>query len=314
MSPGLRWQGAVFSALALAITLAIGLESALATAIFGIDRLNQFPVHELLLVGVLIAVLGLPHGALDAVFARQLFRLKGLLGWALFSLAYVGLAAVVVSVWAAAPTLFLWGFLLASAWHFAGDPVAGTPWVTRALYGGLIIVLPAMLHGSELQRLLGMVAGPASAAVIAPVLAQMVLPWLGATVLAGAMLARRSRHAAVELAALAAVAVAAPPLVSFTVYFCVMHSPRHILRTFASFPPAPWRLPLATALKPTLVVFVALATLVGPLMTSAAFGWRSIDLSTQTWLMQVVFVGLAALTLPHMVLMERARRAGLPLP
>ena len=306
MSPGLRLQGGLFSALALALGFAFAL--ALATA--GPNGASLAPTHELWMAGVLIAVLGLPHGALDVVFARKLLGVDGLLGWAAFSVVYVGLAAVVVAVWAVAPMLFLCGFLLGSALHFGGDLPARTSWVTRALYGGVIIVLPALMHGPELQGLLGMVAGPASAAVVGPVLAQMALPWLGATVVAGVLLARTSRLAALELTALAAVAVAAPPLLSFTVYFCAMHGPRHILRTLGSFPPADRRRTLAMALWPTLAVFLVLTALVA----MAALGWQSIGSSAQTWVMQVVFVGLAALTLPHMVLLDRARRAGVSLP
>ncbi|MDZ7589651.1 MAG: Brp/Blh family beta-carotene 15,15'-dioxygenase [Rubrivivax sp.] len=306
MSPGLRLQGGVFSVLALACALAF----VLAWVTVGLDGSSLAPMDELWLAAALIAVLGMPHGALDAVFARKLLGVKGLLGWAAFSLAYVGLAALVVALWALEPTLFLCGFLLVSALHFGGDLPARTVWVTRALYGGVIIVLPALMHAHELQRLLGMVAGPASAAVVTPVLAQMALPWLGATVVAGVLLALTSRLAALELTALAAVAVSAPPLLSFTVYFCAMHSPRHILRTLGSFPASELRQTLAMALWPTLAVFVVLTALVA----TAALGWQSIGTSAQTWVMQVVFVGLAALTLPHVVLLERARRAGLPLP
>lgn len=303
MSPGLRLQGAVFGVLALALA------SALALATPGLNETMLAPMHELWVAGALIAVLGMPHGALDVVFARKLFGVDGLLGWTAFSVAYVGLAALVVAIWALAPTLFLCGFLLGSAFHFGGDPAAGTSWVTRILYGGVIIVLPALMHGSELQRLLGMVAGPASAAFVAPVLAQMALPWLGASLVAGVLLARTSRLAALELAALVAMAATAPPLLSFTVYFCAMHSPRHIMRTLGSFPAAELRQTLAMALWPALAVFVGLAALAA--MT--ALGWRSMGASAQSWGMQIMFVGLAALTLPHMLLLQRARRVGLPL-
>lgn len=299
MSLGLRLQGGMFGVLALVLALAL--------AIAGLNDLAMAPMHQLWWASALIALLGMPHGALDVVFARKLFGVEGLPGWAVFSAVYVGLAAIVVAVWAVAPTLFLCGFLLGSVLHFGGDPGAGTSWVARVLYGGAIIVLPAWMHSPELQHLLGMVAGPASAADVAPVLAQMALPWLGATVVACVLLARRSRLAALELAALAALAVAAPPLLSFTVYFCAMHSPRHILRTLGSLPAAEIRRTLVLALWPTLAVLAAVVLLAA----QAAAGGRPIDTPAQTWVMQLVFVGLAALTLPHMALLEWARRAGL---
>ena len=56
-------------------------------------------------------------------------------------------------------------FLIGFAPHFAGDPAAGVNRISRGLYGGAVIVLPALWHGEELQRLPGLVASPDSAAV-----------------------------------------------------------------------------------------------------------------------------------------------------
>lgn len=290
MTAGLRLQGRVFCGLALALIIVGGTSG------------RPTPVHELLAAGALIFLLGMPHGAFDVVFARKLFGIAGFKGWALFSLFYIGLAAAVVGLWFVAPTFFLCAFLVFSALHFGGDLAAGVSTLSRCFYGGAVIVLPALWHGAELQWLLGLVAGPDGAALIAPVLSQMAAPWLAATVLACVLQARTSRLAAFEWAALAALSVAAHPLAAFTVYFCAMHSPRHILRTLASLPGVEVRKKLAMALWPTFAVLAALAVI----------GLLSGDRSMEVWIMQLVFVSLAALTLPHMVLLEQARRAGLP--
>ena len=274
---------------------------ALALVIASLVGARLEPSHELLAAGALLLLLGMPHGAFDVVFARKLFGVAGLEGWALFSLFYVGLSGAVVGLWMVAPTLFLGAFLIFSALHFGGDPAGGASRLTRGLYGGAVIVLPALWHGAELQCLLGLVAGPASAAFVAPVLSQLAPLWLAATVLACGLQARASRLAACESAALVALSLAAPPLAAFTVYFCAMHSPRHILRMLADLQAAEARDALALALWPTLAV----------LATAALLGWRASDLPVDARVMQLVFVGLAALTLPHMVLLERARISAL---
>ncbi len=289
MTPALQLQGRLFCGLALALVIA---------SLMG-ARLE--PRHELVAAGVLVLLLGMPHGAFDVVFARRIFGVADANGWALFSLFYVGLSAAVVVSWMVAPTPFLCAFLIVSALHFGADPAGGVSRFARVLYGGAVIVLPAVWHGVELQRLLGSVAGPASAALVAPVLSQLAVPWLVAITLACVFTAKTSWLAACELVALVALSLAAPPLVAFTVYFCAMHSPRHILRTLAPLRATEARNALALALWPTLAVLVAVVPL--GLLTS--------DLSLETRVMQLVFVGLAALTLPHMVLLERARRLAL---
>ena len=286
MTPALQTQGRVFCGVALTLVIAT------------LSGLQLKPKHELLAMGALVLLLGMPHGAFDVVIARQLFAVADFKGWTLFWMGYAGLSAAVVGLWVVAPTIFLCAFLIVSAWHFSGDPAAGVSRLGRVLYGGAVIVLPAMFHGTELQRLLGLVAGTASAAFVVPVLSQLAVPWLVATVLACAVQARTSRLAACESAALAALALIAPPLAAFGVYFCAMHSPRHILRMLASLPAAEVRNALALALWPTLAVLGA----------AVLFGLLATDLPVEARVMQLVFVGLAALTLPHMVLLERARR------
>ena len=290
MTPVLRLQGRVFCGLAVVLVIA------------GMAGARLAPLQELLAAAALISLLGTPHGAFDAVWARQLFGVAGCKGWAVFSLLYIGLSAAVAGFWFVAPTAFLCAFLVGSALHFGADPPAGVSRLVRCLYGGAVIVLPALWHGPELQRLLGLVAGPASAAFVAPWLSRLAAPWLAATVLACALQARTSWPAASEWAALAGLSVVATPLVAFTVYFCAMHSPRHVLRTLASLPGTETRRALALALWPTLSVLAALA-LAAELLSEQPIEARA---------MQLVFVGLAALTLPHMLLIECARRVAPP--
>ena len=138
-----------------------------------------------------------------------------------------------------------------------------------------MIVLPALWHGEELQRLLGTVASPDSAAARAPVLAQLAAPWL------------------------VALALAAPALVAFCTCFCAMLSPRHILRTFANLQAAEAGQAWALAARPTLAVLVVVAS----------FAWLASGIALEPRVMQRVFFGLAALTLPHMLLLELERGA-----
>lgn len=287
MTPILQLQGRVFCGLAVALVVITLLGT----------RLE--PRHELLAVGVLVLLLGMPHGALDVLFARQWFRTAGFKSWVGFCLGYLGLAAAVVGLWAVMPTVFLCAFLVASALHFGGDLGAGVSRIARALYGGSVIVLPALLHGAELQRLMGLVAGPDAAASVVFVLQPLALPWLAATLLACLVHFRHSAQAAAELATLAILCVAAPPLLAFCAYFCAMHSPRHVLRTLGRLRAAEIRHAVALALWPTLAVLVMAALLLG--LTN--------ELPLEHRVVQAVFVGLAALTLPHMVLIEFSRRA-----
>jgi len=288
MSRALRIQGAAFSVVALTL--------AAATAV--LPRLDARV--ELLVVAAMIILLGVPHGALDTVFARQLYQVRTLRNWLGFGVLYGAPAAAVVALWLAVPTVFLLGFLLISVVHFSGDPEQGTRGPSRLLYGGAVIVLPTLLHANEVNGLFGLLAGPEAAARLTPWLASLAWPWLVALIASALLEARRSRQTGLELLAVAALATAAPPLVAFTVFFCGMHSARHILRTVAyAIPTAPWLLLTASLLPMALVLAIS------------CIGWFFLaDTPLDARLIQFVFVGLAALTVPHMALIERVRLSG----
>jgi beta-carotene 15,15'-dioxygenase len=258
------------------------------------------PQVELIVVAVLILLLGVPHGALDTIFARQLYGIRTLTGWLQFAVAYLLLAALIVGLWLWQPGLFLLGFLIISAAHFSGDPLPPTPWPSRLLYGGSIILLPTLSHAPEIGRLFGLLVGDLTAAPLIPWLRLLAWPWLVGVACASLWQIRKDIWTSLEIAAAGALALAAPPLVAFVVFFCGMHSARHILRTMSFSGRSSWGYVAGAALLPMLGVLLG---------SGLAWGFLR-DTAIDARVIQVVFVGLAALTVPHMILVERVRLSG----
>jgi len=283
----IRRQGAAFCAVAL-------LAAALSPLLGQAD-----PAAALAVLAALILLLGVPHGALDPVFARDVPGVHGWVRWAGFWLGYLALAAGVVLMWRLAPPAFLLGFLAISAAHFSGDPAAGAPPLARMLHGGAPIILPTLLHGQEVGRLFTLLAGADASALVLPALHALAWPWLIGLALMAAWRARTDGLAALELASVGVLMAVAPPLPAFTVFFCGMHSPRHILRT-AAYAGSPLRAVLLGCAGPMLL------TGLGAL---AAWWWMD-GVAVEARVIQLVFVGLAALTVPHMALVERVRLRG----
>lgn len=288
----LRRQGLVFSALALASVLLVAM----------------FPVRgtgfEALVLAILILVLGIPHGALDVIFAKRLYQLVSLGQWSMFCLAYVALAAAVVGVWWVFPATFLVLFLLASAFHFSGDLDGSTPVLMRLWYGGSMLVFPAWFHEAEVARLFGALVPGDVALPLAEVLHAMALPWgvgLAVTLIFTLIIQwRRYWVGSIEVTSVSLLALLAPPLLSFTIFFCAMHSARHAIRSRAFAADLTWRDLLKKAAAP-----MGFCVLAGLLV------WPTLkDLPLDTAVVRILFVALAALTVPHMVLIERVRWGG----
>ncbi len=280
----LRLQGLIFSALAL-LTIA-----------FSLLLPPMMPLQEWILAAGLIVLLGVPHGALDPLFAQALLQLNSHAAWFGFVAGYLLLAAVVVALWWCSPLLFLIAFLSVSILHFSGDLVEGTTLAERLVYGGGVITLPALRHSTELTRLFSQLVGADAAMPVVAVLQLISLPCLLALFVLVVRGVRRDRFNGLEIMAVGLLTWIATPLLGFAIYFCAMHSARHILRT--------WQY---AGVAPRQMVLVALLPLLAVIGFSV-LGWYFLPpSSTDERMLRLLFVTLAALTLPHMVLVERVR-------
>lgn len=284
----LQSQGLLFSLVTWVALLALPLLPHLSTEV------------QLMVLSPIILFMGVPHGALDIVFARQFVGVRSTMEWGLFALAYVAGAAFVVGFWWVAPGFFLAGFLLISVFHFSGDPEGDTPAWFRLLYGGSVILCPLALHQSEVLNVFAYLAGVPNAQIIVAILNWAAWPWaiaIGVVAITGV---KRQPIRNVELVSVAALLIFVPPLLGFTLYFCGMHSARHVLRTRDYSHEGNLRSLLRIAFWPMSITVVGVAIA----------WWLSNESPLDMRLAQLIFVGLAALTVPHMIVIEKVRLTG----
>ena len=284
----IRIQGIIFGVISILCLLASAFLPAL-------DKQT-----ELILVAALIIILGVPHGALDTLFARELYGVNSVTAWIKFSVIYLVMAALVVGLWYLAPLLFLIGFIGISIAHFSGDPDGETGWFIRLIYGGAIIFIPVLKHPQEIADVFSLLVGTSSSQALMPWMSGLALPWLLA--LAGMVLYLVSKKSPLsyELLSLGLIAYFVSPLISFTIFFCGMHSARHIIRTAA----------FAKYSQPVLLLGAMLLPMIGVLVMSVASWFLLKNQTLDGRVVQIVFVGLAALTVPHMALVEQVRVKG----
>lgn len=263
-------------------------------AIVATQAVTPSPALQAALLVPLVAVLGVPHGALDVHMARRLWPLdRPAMRWA-FGSGYLAVAAGVLVLWLLQPAIALAAFLIYSAAHFAGDWRAELAWPVRLAAGSAVVALPAWRFDAQVSDLFALLASP-EAAVGATSWLATAAPWLALAAVGGAILQRRWGPAT-EMAALGVLAAAVPPLIYFVIYFCGLHSPRHFIETLAQLGLGV-RAGVAAALPLTALTLV-LAGVAATLMVQRGVPLEAVALET-------VFIGLAALAVPHMVLVER---------
>jgi Brp/Blh family beta-carotene 15,15'-monooxygenase len=271
---------------------------------------------QLALLAAAVALVGLPHGALDHLAARPIFEPKfGRTWWVVFGAVYLSLAAIMALLWIAAPLPALCLFLILSALHFGWDDpfwidISGRRWtkLERFSVGAMPIVLPTWSHPHEVTTIFNslmlqrIVLDPGIVAAVAGCVAAAVLPIAGVRMVRLTISSPSGVAAAAEIAAIATLHVAAPPLIAFLTYFCGWHSMRHALELADRL--APGRLGVGLRRFARTAAPLTAAAVTAAVGTAAVL--KTNQLQPTAIMTTVIFVGLSVLTVPHMAIMAMA--------
>jgi Brp/Blh family beta-carotene 15,15'-monooxygenase len=244
----------------------------------------------------LIVLLGVPHGAIDVLFASQTYGLVTYTSWIKFLIAYIAAAAGIVLAWLVMPNVFFIAFVMLSMIHFSDDLNMPGINLTKLTYGMSIIVMPSLFYSAELTNLYGMIIDLNVAQHLVTVCQFLVYP--SALLLLIQLLFKKiALRTSIEIIAVLSVLIALPPLFSFTLYFCFMHSARHLIRSHFFLNQFTTQTFLKALTLPTATVMIIGAAIW--LLTSTS--------SLETDLIRIIFIGLAALTIPHAWVLKKAK-------
>jgi beta-carotene 15,15'-dioxygenase len=177
----------------------------------------------------LLLVVGVPHGALDIELLRNGKHNLGDLALVFCVLGYVGLVLVTLGIWWIFPGLALIVFLALSAYHFGGDWTGLERTSERTLVGAALLAAPAAMHAESVTFIFSWLVSSQTAGAISK-----VLHWISARLVLGvcAVVAARAQQYRAQCEEIGVIVVAAltlPPLTFFVIYFCALHSVRHLV-------------------------------------------------------------------------------------
>ena len=257
-----------------------------------------------------ISLVGLPHGALDGAVIYQQHRLhqRGLvtmLG------AYLLIGLGTIGLWYLAAPVALSCFLVMSALHFGLGDLDGILRSPRKItwlevgdgcaLGLLVLLSMSMTDLSRVTHIFSqLIGGDASVEVsmitsTALVLLSIAMIWIlyrGSQ----SLLLRGGVQRVIELLLLFIISLLSTPVVAFAVYFCCFHSVRHIMSVHREL-----KSTMATSL---LVVITAVISVITWLCGAGYLFYFGNHLAVDEAYLRVVFIGLSALTTPHMLLMD----------
>jgi len=263
------------------------------------DRLFMLD-HASLVALAFVVVIGLPHGAFDGAIARHLGYSRTLGGLIKFITVYLGLAGAVVAFWVWQPGLALALFLLISAVHFGYGDATATNGIARAVqiaaHGGVAVFGISLFH---LQQVTPIYAALTNGDIMLAVMMTEMFPIFIMPVAALYLIAAISdaglRPRLVELALLCLLLSVVPPLVGFAIYFCVIHTGRHMRQIWDR---------VSSHVTPRHILSQAMLFTLASWGGGAMMLWWLDSGNISQDLLQVIFIGLAALTVPHMILVD----------
>ena len=249
----------------------------------------------------LIFIFGVPHGAFDASIALTLGYYKNLISKLFFILIYLFLALTVALIWYLLPQFMLIIFLLISIFHFGLGDISWSKsykcLLSAYINGGIVIFGISFVHHNEVNLIYQILLNNNNTDNVWMILKYGLLLWL---ILLPFHLYINSNEFKkvyiIRIIALSLIIFTTNAIFAFSFYFCFIHSFNHVKRILPSL-----RNNLSDKnIKNMFLFFTILTWVLGFLILTYLNYNSSLDHS----IIKVTFIGLAALTFPHMILVD----------
>lgn len=258
---------------------------------------------------LIVFLVGLPHGAIDGPLISSIVKNK--INTSYWLASYLLMAVIFYFLWLNFPTFCLSIFLLISIIHFGLGDIRNSPNFKNTTKNKIISSIAFVSHGciipivipifhQEQTSLFFNLLGVQDTFFLYSLIRVLFVFWLSSfcIYLLYSVKKRELLPAVIELILLIIIIYFTSPLLSFTIYFCLLHTPRHIKDIYNSFQN---KNVYKKIMMKTLPFVVITWVLLGGLFL---YSTSILNLTYDESLFQTVFISLASLTIPHMIFID----------
>jgi len=261
---------------------------------------------------LLILIIGVSHGALDHIKGQRLLELFKLKSIYIFYITYILISGVVIATWMLLPSVTLIIFLIIASYHFGKEDtqflINNRSYFTQMLYffkGFLIILAPLYFHFQETVAIFKLLLIDNEMFYLSLNFIEtnkVIQLGIFCSTLSSIFLFLKNFEIKkfiifLDYFSILILNYYLSPLLAFTIYFCFLHSIRHSIS-------------LAIELDPNNVangfgLFVKKAlplTILTGIFSFIALYLLSNSYNLDSAILKVIFIGLASLTFPHILL------------
>jgi len=261
---------------------------------------------------LLILIIGVSHGALDHIKGQRLLELFNLKSIYIFYITYILISGVVIATWMLLPSVTLIIFLIIASYHFGKEDtqflINNRSYFTQMLYffkGFLIILAPLYFHFQETVAIFKLLLIDNELFYLSLNFIEtnkVIQLGIFCSTLSSIFLFVKNFEIKkfvifLDYFSILILNYYLSPLLAFTIYFCFLHSIRHSIS-------------LAIELNPNSVangfgLFIKKAlplTILTGVFSFIALYLLSNSYNLDSAILKVIFIGLASLTFPHILL------------
>ena len=261
--------------------------------------------NSLLIISLLLILsIGISHGSLDHIKGKKLLKILGFKSLAIFYISYVIIGLITIIIWLLFPKFLLFLFLIVAAFHFGKED---SDFISKNknfeliyfLKGSLVIISPLLFHKNETLTIFKSLNFDISTNIL--INNEVLYLFIFLSFISNIILSLNKSFDIKSLLLMDFLSILIlnyflNPVLAFTFYFCFLHSIRHSISLIKE---------INTNLKKGLPIFIKKAL---PLTIISIFGYifalyilnNYNELNESIY--KVIFIGLASLTFPHILL------------
>ena len=260
----------------------------------------------------LILIIGVSHGSLDHVKGGKLIKIFKIENMTLFYISYILIAVIVITLWVLAPSILLIIFLLVASYHFGKEDTqflhnhnSNFIGILYFLKGSLVILAPLYFHFEETIEIFKLLLIDnenfySSLSFIENnrlIDLGIILSSISSIILFIKKFNLKNFSIFFDYFSILILNYYLSPLIAFTAYFCFLHSVRHSMTLIYELDNNNMKNGLLIFIKKAmpLTVLTAVICLIGIYLLNFKYEFNDS-------IIKVIFIGLASLTFPHILL------------
>ena len=255
---------------------------------------------------ILILILGISHGALDNIKGKKLLKLFGYKSSFSFYFSYIIISLLIIILWFLFPNTVLFFFLIVAAYHFGKEDTVFSFkkkfWISECLFflkGSAVILAPLLFNRNktnEIFEILNFNIFQSQVFSDSFLVTMLCLSLLSSLCISNQKNTNLKAIMIMDFLSLIILNYFLTPLLAFTLYFCFLHSIRHSITLIFELDNS-----FKFGLKKFIIKAIPLTFVTGVMFSLAVYFLNNFYKLDEA-IYQVIFIGLASLTFPHILL------------